>query len=93
MLNYPLNDSVILDSSATIYVCNNYTRFKDFCLAPLNKSIFAGDGIVPIQGYGTIIVYLRIYSHAEIVQLIDLLNTMYVPSFYISVAALRKFIT
>jgi hypothetical protein len=48
-VSYLLRDSFVLDSSATIYIYNDSTRFIN--LEPLNQLLFAGTNITNIQGF------------------------------------------
>jgi hypothetical protein len=51
-VSYLLKDSFVLDSSATIYIYNDSTRFTN--LEPSNQLLFAGTNIADIQGFGDI---------------------------------------
>ncbi|KAF2453255.1 hypothetical protein BDY21DRAFT_356955 [Lineolata rhizophorae] len=50
---YTLRNSFLLDSAATIHVCNNLDRFTSY--TSTNRSaVFAGGEQMPIQGYGEV---------------------------------------
>jgi hypothetical protein len=51
-----LNDSFILDSEATCYVYNDKSRFIDFRLPTDNNVLYASESIIPIKGFGTVLV-------------------------------------
>jgi hypothetical protein len=51
-----LNNSFILDSRATYYVCNDKLRFIDFRLPTDDDILYAGESVIPIKGFGTILV-------------------------------------
>lgn len=52
--DYPLKDSVILDSGASLHVFNNRERFSNFRVAPSGDCVLTGDGKLPILGYGEV---------------------------------------
>jgi hypothetical protein len=51
-----LNDSFILDSRATYYVYNNKLRFIDFKLLINNDILYINKSVIPIKGFGTILI-------------------------------------
>jgi hypothetical protein len=51
-VSYLLRDSFVLDSSTTIYIYNNSTRFIN--LEPSNQLLFARIDVADIQGFGDI---------------------------------------
>ena len=51
-----LNDSFILDSGATCYIYNNKSRFMDFRLPIDDDVLYASKSVIPIKGFGTILV-------------------------------------
>jgi hypothetical protein len=51
-----LNDSFILDSGATCYVCNDKSRFIDFRLPMDDDVLYAGESVILIEGFRTILV-------------------------------------
>ena len=74
---YVLYNNFILDSGATIYICNNLVRFTDLC--PVTEFILAGDNIISIIIYDTIIIIYIIFSGPTRVPLI---NVIYIPGYY-----------
>jgi hypothetical protein len=57
---YELHFSVILDSSATLYIGNDKARFIE--LTPANDSnfLYAGDDYIQIEAYGTMEIIVRV---------------------------------
>jgi hypothetical protein len=53
--NYKLRDSVILNNRTMIHVINDRLRFVDK-LRPSNDFIYAGIGLDPVKGIGTVVV-------------------------------------
>src|SRR5579871_1097629 len=51
---FPLKLSTILDSGTTIHVFNDLSRFINFRKAPRHHYLVAGNGEVPILGYGDV---------------------------------------
>ena len=51
-----LNNSFILDFGATYYICNNKLRFIDFKLPIDDDVLYASKSVIPIKGFGTILV-------------------------------------
>ena len=51
-----LNNSFILDSEATYYICNDKSRFIDFRLLINNDVLYASKSVIPIKGFGTILI-------------------------------------
>jgi hypothetical protein len=51
-----LNDSFILDSGATCYIYNNKSRFINFKLPIDDDVLYADESVIPIKGFGTILV-------------------------------------
>ncbi|KAL1963782.1 hypothetical protein VTN77DRAFT_7848 [Rasamsonia byssochlamydoides] len=56
---YPLQKSFLLDSTATLHICNTRDRFKDFQEAEEGDYLLAGDTKVPIRGYGVVKIKAR----------------------------------
>src|SRR5579862_4653577 len=86
---YMLCKSVILDSGATIHVCNNRERFQS--LRPVGKEefIYAGNTTIPIEGFGNAIITINTPEGQKEIELAD---AAYVPSFHTTVASLKKFV-
>ena len=79
--SYCLQNSVILDSGATINVCNDQSRFQE--LSPsMGATIYAGSEVLPIEGYGSI--YLTLSTNSNPMK-VKLTNVALVPSFHTSV--------
>jgi hypothetical protein len=53
-LKYELHSSVILDSSATLYIRNDKARFTELTLANSSSFLYAGDNYIQIEAYKTI---------------------------------------
>jgi len=85
---YDLHQSVILDLGASCHVGNDWSRFTTFTPATNGDTLYAGDNVIPIKGYGTYRVTVQLDGQSRTVQLA---NTAYVPSFHCSVASLRLF--
>jgi hypothetical protein len=45
-----------LDFGATCYVCNNKSRFIDFRLPIEDDILYTSESVIPIKGFGTILV-------------------------------------
>jgi hypothetical protein len=85
-----LKNSFILDSGATCHVCNNKSRFIDFRL-PINDDIlYAGESIIPIKGFRTVLVTVTTSEEPK-QYTIYLYNIVLISLFHISVASLRLF--
>jgi hypothetical protein len=86
--DYKLRNSFIFDSGATIYVCNDHSRFQDF-ESSVNKRLYAGDTIVSIEGFGSVEITLQGPNGPRKVLLT---KVALVSSFHMSVASLKCFI-
>ena len=51
-----LNNSFILDSGATYYICKNKLRLKDFRLPTDDNVLYTSKSVIPIKGFGTVLV-------------------------------------
>jgi hypothetical protein len=49
--DYHLRDSFILDSGATLRVCNDRTRFQDIRPTLDEELLYAGNAVIPIEGF------------------------------------------
>ena len=87
--DYQLRDSYILDSGATIHVCNDRTRFHNLTPASDDDFLYTGNSVIPIKGLGTISITVQTPSGPR---KIDLLNTAFIPSFHTNVVSLDRFI-
>ncbi|KAI9860281.1 MAG: hypothetical protein M1813_006170 [Trichoglossum hirsutum] len=87
--DYKLYRSVILDSGATIHICNDRARFQTFRLAIEEEFLYAEATIVLIEGYSNVTFTAATPNSPMKVGLVD---TAYVPAFYTTVASLNKFV-
>ena len=88
---YELNKSWILDSGATVHVCNEKDRFLQFKTNSTDDCLWTGDAVIPILGYGE--VELRVtspnYPDGRVLRLV---NVVYVPTLHTNVVSLRLLI-
>jgi hypothetical protein len=89
-LQYMLNDSFILDSGATCHVCNDKSRFTDFRLPTDDDVLYAGESVIPIEGFGTVSVTVTTSEEPK-QYTVYLHNVVLISLFHISVASLRLF--
>ncbi len=95
---FPLIDSVILDSGATVHIFNDRSRFISFREPASNDVCTAGTQTVPIRGWGSIMIQVtrRIDGPdsrpREVKVPIRLDEVAYIPNFNVNAAALRRFI-
>ena len=82
-----LNNSFILDSGATCYICNNKLRFTDFRLPINNNVLYISKSVIPIKGFETISVIVTTLKEPK-QYTIYLYNVVLILLFYISVASL-----
>jgi hypothetical protein len=82
-----LNNSFILDSGATCYICNNKLRFTDFRLPTDDNVLYAGESVIPIKGFGTVLVIVTTSEEPK-QYIVYLYNIVLISLFYISVASL-----
>ena len=91
-LDYPLGNSIILDSGSTCNIGNTRSHFDpDSFRSPREdeeNAIFAGDAMVPIESYRTISVTVQTEGFPN-GRVIIFRNTVYVLSLYISVISLK----
>jgi hypothetical protein len=90
---YELARSTILDSGATIHVCNDRTRFYNLkeC-AEESSYLLAGDQRIQIEGFRSVDIQVQIGKDTKSVRTITLQDTALVSSFHTSVASLKRFI-
>ena len=88
-LGYKLQNSVIIDSGASIHVCNNRKHFKMLCPVGPEDSLYAGNTVIPIKGYRNAMVTIKTLKGPR---QIELTNAAYIPSFHTTVASLKKFV-
>jgi len=89
-MEYALHDSFILDLGATCYVCNDRKRFRNFRPSTDNDSLFAGESVIPIKGFGTVLITVKTTEHPG-ERTINLHNVILISSFHTNVASLRLF--
>ena len=85
--DYNLQDSFILDSGATVHVCNSHKRFATFTPASKDDLLYVGNTIIPIEGFGLVDVTIQTPAGLK---LIELLNTALISSFHTSVVSLKR---
>jgi len=85
---YALHHSFILDSASTIYIYNNQERFQS--LRPANKDdqIIAGNSSVPIEGFGTVKITLKLPNSLS--RKIKLADIAFIPSFHTNIVSLDR---
>ena len=86
---YTLRSSFILDSGATIHVCNSRERFRTFRQAGSDDYLYAGDSTVSIEGIGDVDIQVKTRDGMST---ITLRNTAYAPQFHTNIVSLNKFI-
>jgi len=84
---YILQKSFILDSGATCHVCNNKSRFIDFRLPSNDDVLYAGEGIIPIEGFGTVSVTVTTTEEPS-QYTFYLYDVVFISLFHTSVASL-----
>jgi hypothetical protein len=85
-VSYSLRDSFVLDSSATIYIYNDSTRFIN--LKPSNQLLFAGTNIVDIQGFGDVNIIISTLNGKKCYFLLK--DIIYVQGFHVNIILFRK---
>ena len=83
---YPLRNSVILNSSTTLYIFNNLNRFINYTPALPRDFIWAGNAKAPVVGYGQVDIKVKGPRGRSIIRLYDV---AYVPSMLYSLVSLR----
>ena len=82
-----LNNSFILDSEATYYICNDKSRFIDFRLLINNDVLYTSKSVILIEGFGTVLVIITTLEEPKQYTMY-LYNIVLILSFYISIASL-----
>ncbi|KAI1003578.1 hypothetical protein K3495_g4629 [Podosphaera aphanis] len=86
---YDLEKSWILDSRATVHVCNDISKFNDYKPIKYNEEVlWVGDSQTQINGYGTIIMHLKSKKYPA-GRPLTLKNVAFVPSLLTNVTSLR----
>ena len=80
-----------MDSGATYYIYNNKLRFIDFRLPTDDDVLYTGESVIPIEGFGTILVIVTTLKEPKQYTMY-LYNVVLILLFYISVASLQLFI-
>jgi hypothetical protein len=86
---YTLYNSFILDSGATDHIYNKRERFSEFRKAHPDDTIYAGDSIVPIEGWGSIRIVVKTPTLLKY-RTLDLHDVAYIPSFNTNIVALHR---
>ena len=73
---YSLHDSFILDSGATVHICNNCHWFEDF--VPASDQLYARESQSDIEGCGTVRINLTRPSGQLSIKLV---HVTYIPEF------------
>ena len=86
---YTLRHSFILDSGASVHVCNDRSQFRNIRAAEPEECLVAGSSIIQIEAFGSIDITLEGPSGPRIIELKD---TALIVSFHTSVVSLNRFI-
>jgi hypothetical protein len=87
---YPLKNSALLDSGATIHVFNNIRRFDKYRPAELGDFVFAGEQRVLIQGYGNVDIRTQGPQGPRVIRLYDVALCENFPCNLVSLHQLHK---
>ncbi len=85
---YPLRNSFILDSGATIHVCNSRQRLLNLQECEPIEYIYAGSEKIPMAGVGAVDISVRC---GQVSRTIRLENVAFIPSFHTNVVSLQRF--
>ncbi|RYC78724.1 hypothetical protein BFJ63_vAg18401 [Fusarium oxysporum f. sp. narcissi] len=88
--HYPLVNSAILDSGSTIHIFNNIDRFSRFRHAEPGDFVLAGEGRVPVQGYGNVVIRAHGPRGSKFLRLNDVVFCENFPCNLVSLRQLRK---
>jgi len=86
--DYDLRDSFLADCAANAHVSNQRERFYDLQPAGPNDFVYAGDSILPIEGFGSVDIFPETPEGKCTITLRDV---ALIPSFHTSIVSLRKF--
>ena len=91
LLEYPLYDSIILDSGSTMDIGNTRSRFRNLRQPRPDKDnfIYAGDTLVLIDAYGTLSVVVQTQGFPNS-RIISFYNAAYVLVFYTLVISFKR---
>ncbi len=86
--------SIVLDSGATLHVCNDRTRFPNLVIADEDDSSLAGEGRVAVQGYRSVDIRPSIIQADSTIRrkTVTMHDIALVSTFPTRIALLRKFI-
>jgi hypothetical protein len=87
--DYDLRNSFILNSGASVHVYNARNRFYNFIPASEDDILYAGNTVIPINGFGSVNVTIQTPTGPK---LIELQQTALVTSFHTSVVSLKRII-
>ena len=87
--DYNLRDSFILDSGATVHVCNSRQHFATSTPASEDDLLYAGNTLVPIEGFGSVDITIQTPAGPR---LIELQHTALISSFHTSVVSLKRLV-
>ena len=85
--SYPLHNSWILDSGATIHICNDRSKFRTFTPQD-SKRIYAGATLQQPLGVGSVSLTLDVTN--EITRELTLHEVYYIPGFHTNVVSFDK---
>ena len=88
--DYQLHNSIILDSRASLHVCNNWSCFWTFNSVTEESFVYAGNTVIPFEGFEHVTVMIQTPTG---LRKIELLDAAYILSFYTTVASLEKFVS
>jgi hypothetical protein len=80
-----------LDLGATNHVYNKRERFSEFRKAYPNDTIYAGDLIVLIKGWGSVRIVVKTLTLLKY-KILDLYNVAYILFFNMNIVALYRLI-
>jgi hypothetical protein len=86
---HALSKSFILDSGATVHVCNDLARMIDYREAPHGECLSVGDTYTQIEGYGTVVINAKPTEEDSTVQL-TLQHVCYCPGFHLNLVSLKR---
>lgn len=85
--DYPLRDSVILDSGTALHIFNDKSRFVTFEPAEPGDGVYAGNKFVPVQGYGDALALVQTPQGKMVMSLYGI---AFIESFACNIVSLRQ---
>jgi len=85
--DYHLRNNHLLDPAANAHVCNNPAKFCDLRPATEDDFLFAGNTVIPINGFGKVDIAVKTPNGRRKMTLFE---TALVPSFHTSFVSMRK---